>query len=160
MTAWLLSVVGVGIVSVLVNYLTQGMKLHHTVGTACKYIFILVLIFPIPTMIGGGMQNQSCNAFEDNFEYNEEIMNSTSDAYLAVLEGAVEQSLSEDGYSADCKLYGTVTGSEVNLTSALVVVKGEFSDSSVVIIKVRELTAEMLDISKDIVEVQVTDYDG
>ena len=75
MTAWLLSVAGVGILGVLVSVLTNKTRLHKVVRTACTYAFLLVLVFPLPSLITS-VGSGSCGIFDEAPTYDEEVLDS------------------------------------------------------------------------------------
>lgn len=154
MTAWLLSVAGVGILGVLVSVLTNKTRLHKVVRTACTYAFLLVLVFPLPSLITS-VGSGSCGIFDEAPTYDEEVLDSVSSAYLEVVGDALDAALAEKGYVAESRLTGNATGAEVNVDSADVTLYGDFTDSASVILTVRGLVAEYLGIGTENVRVLI-----
>ncbi len=155
MTAWLLSVAGTGILGVLIGHLTSKTRMHSVIKTACTYVFLLVLIFPIPTFFAKGIDMTSCSIFNTDFSYNENVLDKTGSAYFAVVEAELNRKVKEIGYYARCSVKGRIDGEKIIAEGAEVTVFGEFADSSSVILEVRAFVAEYLGIDQGAVRVSI-----
>ncbi|MBQ7227934.1 MAG: hypothetical protein IJX05_06010 [Clostridia bacterium] len=154
MIAWLLSVAGVGILGVIVSHLTAGTRLKKTVKVACTYVFILAVIFPLPSLISDGVSGESCGGiFDGEIEYNQDVLDVTDGAYFEIVATSLESVLSESGYVCDCKIKGTMSGEKARIENVTVNVKGEFADSVVAGSEIRKLVSEYLEISESEVKV-------
>lgn len=153
MTAWLLSVAGVGILGVLIGHLTAKTRLHGVIKTACTYIFLLVLIFPLPTLISGGFDMTSCSIFDGDFSYNESVMDATEKSYFAVVGVEVDRTLKDAGYETKSEVRGRLTDSGGAVESVTVTLKGEQTDSAAAALAVKSLVAEYLEIDVGAVQV-------
>lgn len=155
MNAWLLSVVGVGILGVIINFLTAKTRLHSVVKTACTYVFLLVLIFPLPSLITGGGDGSSCGIFDSEISYDEDILNNTNNAYFSIVSTSLKRTLKEDGYDTDVEVKGDITGEKAIVNEVIIILHGEFADSSTAILAVRDLAADYLMADVSIVRVTV-----
>lgn len=155
MTAWLLSVAGAGILGVIISFLTNKTRLHSVIKTACTYVFLLILVFPLPALITGGGETSSCGIFDAEVTYDEDILNATDKAYFSIVSASLKRVLAQDGYDVDVSISGNASGDTVVVDGVLVILHGEFSDSSSTSLVVRDLVADylMTDVSK--VRVQI-----
>lgn len=156
MTAWLLSVAGAGILGVIISYLTSKTRLHSVIKTACTYVFLLVLVFPLPALIAGGTgDGSSCGIFDSEIEYDDDILDTTNEAYFSIVSGRLKRTLKEDGYEVDVTVKGSIAGDKATVSEVLIVLHGEFADSSTAALKVGALAADYLLADISVVKVQI-----
>lgn len=155
MTAWLLSVAGTGILGVLIGHLTSKTRMHTVIKTACTYVFLLVLIFPLPTLITNGMDMSSCSIFGTDFSYNEDVFDKTGGAYFSVVKVELERQAKERGYDIECEIKGRVDNEKVTVESVNVTLKGEFADSSAAALEVIAFVADCLEVDQSIVRLKI-----
>lgn len=160
MTVWLLSVAGTGILGVLIGHLTSKTRMHSVIKTACTYVFLLVLIFPIPTLITNGIDMSSCSIFGGDFSYNEDVFDKTSEAYFSIVKTEIERQAQERGYEIECEINGTLDEEKITVHEVIVILKGEFADSSAAILDVKAMIADYLEVEQSIVRVQVEQVKG
>ena len=115
MTTWLLSMLGIGLLDVIVLHFTEHSKLNKTIKTVCSVIFILVVIYPIPSLINGKLDFDMIS-----FDYSIEIDSSMTDIIhkneIKLLEKAVENALAGDGYTAEISIDANFQGNDINIT--------------------------------------------
>ena len=155
MTAWILSVLGTGLLGVIFQHLTAKTRLHHVVRTACIYVFILVVILPLPAIFSGGIDMESCDIGGNGADFDENVMETTDRAYFTLVEQALDKYLSDSGYETDSYIEGSVFSEKITVKKVTIEVIGEFSDSSVVTVSVREIAADYLEIEKSAISVYV-----
>ncbi len=155
MTAWILSVAGAGLIGVIITHLTEKTRLHKVVRTASTYVFLLVLVFPLPSLVEKGADLGSCNMFDSSVEYDEGVLDVTDGAYFSIVAKSLEGVLRNDGYETVCEIDGSASGEKIAVYSVTVRLIGEFSDSSVTILTVRRTVADYLEIEENTVRVYV-----
>ncbi len=155
MTAWILSVAGAGLIGVIIAHLTEKTRLHKTVRTACTYVFLLVLVFPLPSIVSKGVDLGSCNVLDGSVEYDEDVLGVTDGAYFSIVARSLEKALKDDGYDATCEIDGSASGEKVEVYSVSVRLNGEFADSSVTMLAVKRAVAEYLEIEENKVRIYV-----
>ena len=153
MTAWLLSVVGAGIIGVLVEQLTSRTRLHKVIKTACTYVFLLVLIFPLPSLVQNGVDMESCGISGSEITYDEDILDVTDGAYFSLVASALGSAIAAEGYDADCEVTGSASGDTVIVDGVTITLRGEFTDSSAAVLRVKSLAADYLGIEQPKVQV-------
>lgn len=154
MTEWLLSAAGIAVLLVLVSYLSSGTKMHNTIKTASAYIFILVMIYPLPSLISGSFNFTSCSLYDD-FVYDEKIENSVNSEYMNLIEQTLDSKLTEDGYNTVSNVSGSYVSGELVIEKVIITVYGEYADSTSVMLIVKRKTAEYLNVGESIVSVNV-----
>ena len=153
MTAWILGVLGSGVLGAVVSHLTSGTRVHKAVKTACIYVFILAVIFPVPVLASGEWKALSCD-FE-NVEYDEKIADVTDEAYFSLVSEALDGELSGSGYDTETVIQGTVYSSNAIIDSVTITVFGEYADSSAEILRIKDIAAEYLEIDLSLIYVYV-----
>ncbi len=152
MTAWILSILGTGVIGALIDHLTSGTKAHKAVKTACIYAFVLAVIFPVPMIISGNFESLSCN-FDGDVVYDDQIADITDDAYFSLVSEALDTELKNNGYDTKSEAEGTIYSSIVTLTRVNIFLYGEFADSSSEILRIKKLASEYLDTSAELIYV-------
>ncbi len=155
MTVWLLSVLGTGIIGMLVTHLTSKLRMHALVRTACVYVFILSVVLPLPVILSGETDFGSCGSGGFDTEYDEGIADVTDSAYFALVAEALDKHLEDAGYDTSSDIKGSVFGEKAVVEQVTVKVKGEFPDSSVVILRIKELASEYLETDRAVIDVYV-----
>lgn len=155
MMVWLLSVAGTGILGVLIGHLTAKTRMHNVIKTACTYAFLLVLIFPIPSLISNGIDMSSCGISGTDFSYNDDVFEKTGSAYFSVVKVELERKVKEYGYEVECEIKGSLDDEKVRVDGVDVTLKGEFADSSAAILDVKAFIADCLEVEQSIVRVKI-----
>lgn len=155
MAVWLLSVLGTGITGALVTHLTSKLRMHAIVRTACVYAFILSVVLPLPVMLSGEADAGSCGTAGFETEYDEGIADVTDAAYFSLVAEALDNELSASGYDTQSVIEGSVFGEKAVVEKITITVSGEFPDSSVVILRIKELAAEYLETDGAVIDVYV-----
>ena len=156
MTAWILGVLGTGVIGAVVSGLTANTRVHKIVRTACVYAFVLAVIFPLPGLISGDWQALSCDGAENN-GYDAGIVEVTDEAYFSLVSEALEEELKKSGYDTECLVTGTVFADKAEAESVTIKLYGEFSDSSSERVRVASLAAAYLETDVSLLSVYVGD---
>lgn len=155
MTVWLLSVLGTGVVGALITHLTNKLRMHALIRTASIYAFILSIVLPLPVIVSGGIDMDSCRPSGFETEYDKGIADVTDAAYFSLVAEALDQELSKAGYDSQSTVVGSIFGEKATVEKVDIKIKGEFSDSSVIILRIKELAAEYLETDKAVIDVYV-----
>ena len=155
MTAWLLSVLGAGIIGALVTHLTSKLRMHSLIRTASVYVFILSIVLPLPVVLNGGFDSGSCGESGFDAEYDEGIADVTDAAYFSLVAEALDAELAEAGYDSHSTVTGSIFGDRATVERVDIKIKGEFPDSSTVILRIKEFASEYLETDKAVIDVYV-----
>lgn len=148
MTVWLLSILGVGVLDVLVLHFTENTRLHKTIKTVCSVVFVFVIIYPLPGLISGSLEFGGIT-----FNYSTEIDSNLTDIVYEnqkiLLENAIESALKDDGFTADVKIEAEFINGEITVT--YVTAKCEKYNVEVI-----NKISEYIGISKEYIYIDVT----
>lgn len=95
-SAWILSIVGICLISILVDLMLPNGKTNKTVKQVVSYAIILVVIMPLPKLINKNITNDYFNGTSLNIQ-NDYIYN-VNQSKLELLKKQIDNALSEKGF--------------------------------------------------------------
>ena len=116
-------------------------------------MFLLVLIFPLPSLVQTGVDMESCGISGSEITYDEDILDVTDGAYFSLVASALGSAIAAEGYDADCVVTGSASGDTVIVDGVTITLRGEFTDSSAAVLRVKSLAADYLGIEQSKVQV-------
>ena len=147
MTAWLLGILGVGVLDIVVLHFTESSRLHKTIKTVCSVIFILVVIHPLPGLISGNIEFDAI-IFNYSIEMDSTMTDIVYESERKLLENAVNSALRDEGYNATVKISAEFEGGNIVITRVTVTAdayNGQIADR----------ISEYLDIGKEYIYIDV-----
>lgn len=148
MTVWLLSILGVGVLDVLVLHFTENTRMYKTVKTVCSVVFVFVIIYPLPGLISGTFEFDGIS-----FNYSTEIDSNLTDIVYEsekkLMEKAVESALANEGFTVKITIDADFDGANMQIKSVRAKSEKYYAE---IITKI----SEYLDIDKEYIYIDVT----